>query len=204
MELLAAAALAEGLHVYVGAPGTGKTTAMLQDVVTLHQRTGKAGLVVYSGEDPREHPEASVSRLLRVLDERATLEGALFSAFAARSLVLYRPRTADDVLGVIRTARSPGRILLGIDDVGVWTHSAKLRQELGDLAATWRHARTSVFLTLQHVGSDLSQRIRSCAPVVRVFRVPASTTLEWAVDAHGLDPERLAALPRGAFELCQY
>ena len=199
-----AAPVAEGLHVYLGAPGAGKTTRMLADVIELHERTRSGGIVVYCGEDPREHATSAVSRSLLQLVPRPTLRAALFSAYSASELVLYRPVDARCVLALIAAARRPGRTLLAVDDVGVWTHSAKVRQELGDLAATWRHARTSLFLSLQHVGTDLSQRIRSCAPLVRIFRVPPSTTREWASEEHGLDPAALGRLPVGECVLRQY
>ena len=179
-----------GFHAYVGAPGVGKTFRALLDL-RAYTRAARVGAIVVDS--------ASVAGL-RDIAEAASVRDAIERAFGRGELVRIVPKDVDDFDAIMRAARSPGGIALFVDELSFWSRS----RELERLCRTWRHARCSIYVTLQHIGADLAQTLLSCNPRMRVFRVSAPRSIEFLMRWHGMDPAMIREFGVGVFDERQF
>ena len=179
-----------GFHAYVGAPGYGKTFRALLDFRAYVAASRVGGIVVDS---------ASVEGL-RSIPQAVDLRDAIERVFARGEVIRVVPRDVDEFDSLMRVARNPGGIALFVDELSFWSRS----KELERLCRTWRHARCSIYVTLQHIGADLAQTLLSCNPRMRVFRVSAPRSIEFLMRWHGMSPDEIRDFGVGFFDERQF
>jgi hypothetical protein len=173
--------------VYLGGPGYGKTWLAKAELLELRAQRPCGAVVIDS---------AGVA-LLEDIPEALTLRETLEAAFGRGELVRWTPRSVDEFDRFLLAARKPGGILILVDELSFWRWS----KQLDPLCRTWRHARTSLFLTCQHVGADLAQGMLACNPKIRIFNVSAPRSLEWLERWHQLDTGAIRAQGVGEYIL---
>ena len=158
-----------GVHAYIGTTGTGKTYLAIQEAFPLARSLGVGVLVIDTrgAENWRDMP---------VVENR----GAIATVFRARAIAHVIPKSMEDFEELIRAADQYGNAVLIIDECATFATSPALAL----LVRVWRHRRVSIFLTTQKVGRDVEQSVLACDPVIRLFRVTNSATLEWAFKYH--------------------
>lgn len=174
-----------GILGYVGTTGVGKTYLAKEHLLKLH----KSGVpcVVIDGATV-----ANFDDIPHVQDAREVAE-ALWGSREAK-LIAWTPKTVDEfdsLMRAIQAARGERGIAILIDEITFWKKSA----ELPFLFRTWRHSKTTILVTSQHVSADLGQVLFGCNPRIFIFRTTAPRSLEWFLRWHGLDPDKIRALP---------
>jgi hypothetical protein len=182
------ATLQEGIHVYIGAPGSGKTHKAIRDAYSLAKREGLGVLVIDSrgAKNLVEIPETKPPELYRKL--------------WAGEMVRRIPYDQEEFDSIIAEVDARGHCAVLIDEVSEWATNRSMKR----LLRVWRHRKVSVFLTSQMIGRDIEQAVQACNPVLYLFRCTAPTTLEWVEKWHRLPQESLRALPVGAFYPVQF
>ena len=174
------------MHVYVGAPGSGKT--FLADIHgrTLAGARGVGGLCIDStGSSGLEHWKRAES-----------VSDAVDAVWDRNELVRYTPGDVDELQQLLGAARNPGRCVFLLDEVALWP--ARLK-ELDHLCRTWRHTDTDVLVTAQHLSGDIAQGLRACSPRLYAFRQAPSTTLDLLSKEWKLPEDQLQTLGQGDF-----
>lgn len=182
----------EGLHVYIGTTGTGKTHKAIRDAAALAASRSIEGVPPHSSgllvvdsrgaNNLRDIPEHDAKRAIRIV-------------YGQRGIARVVPKDRADFDSLIIEADKRGGAVILIDEISAWATSVPFI----NLCRVWRHRRTSLFLTTQKVGRDIEQGVLACDPVLYVFRCTSPATLEWLERWHRLPPERFKALGVGEF-----
>jgi hypothetical protein len=171
-----------GVTLYVGAPGTGKTHAALEDLRT------------WEGE--RWVMDLGGSKLLESIPKGPTGAGAGLAGRFVREQ-RWTPETPDELDARLRLAYRRGNLALLVDDV-----AALPSKEVGRLCRLWRPRNIRLLLTTQHVSADVGQVVLACDPTIFAFRTTSPASLDWLWQWHRVTPDELAGLKCGeALEL---
>lgn len=170
-----------GILGYVGTTGSGKT-----HLAFLHlQRLHKSGVhcVVIEGVmvDNFEH--------LPMLKNAREVLISLYSK-EQKEIPAWVPRDEmelDAFLNAVMEAKPEQGIAILIDEVSFWKKS----KNLPFLFRTWRHSKSTILVTSQHVSADLGQVLFGCNPKLYIFRTTAPRSLKWLEDWHGLEPNQI-------------
>lgn len=176
----------DGLHVYIGTTGTGKTHKAIRDAITLARQRGVGVLVIDSrgAENLKDIPEYRVDMDLA----HAVWQGKVCRVVPADKEEFNRLMMAVDKVG---------QCVVLIDECATWATDKTFLA----LCRVWRHRKVSLFLTTQKVGFDLQQSVLACDPVLWIFRTTAPTTIDWLERWHGIDPNVLRNMGVGEFLL---
>jgi RecA/RadA recombinase len=177
-----------GLAVYVGSPGSGKTTLAEQHARQLAAARGVGAFCI----------DSTGSAGLERWEEFEDLGGALKAVWKENRLARYSPRDEDELRGILRAARDPGRLVVLLDELALWPPRMR---ELDALCRVWRHVDTDVLLTAQHLSGDIAQGLRACSPRVFAFHTAPSTTLDVLEKGFRLPGQQLQTLGRGEYLL---
>lgn len=175
---------------YIGIPGAGKTTLAAHHLAQLTRTTRRPAIVIDSG---------GVAQLAHV-PRAASVREVVSSAWRDREHCAFTPKTAEEVDAIARAVMAGKDVNLLVDEAGFWIGANKGRDSaLVRLLRAWRHARSSVLLTTQHLTGDVSQAALSCAPVLFVFRCTSPTVLDRLEREYALSRQRVASLDRGKY-----
>lgn len=170
----------EGLSVYIGTTGTGKTHKALRDALSL-AAVKRQGLLIIDSRGAENLATLELSKINSNWRERLYHEGRI---------IRIVPETESDFEVAIKTVEKNGNCILFIDEVSTWASNPNLQ----NLCRVWRHRKVSIFLTTQKIGMDIQQGILACDPVLFVFRTTAPTSLEWLEKWHRIPADTLRNL----------
>jgi len=120
-------------------------------------------------------------------------------AWVDRRPVLFSPESSAEVDTIAEAAlAAPGTVLL-VDEAHYWLNANSRSSGLLRIMRACRHARASLHLTTQYLGSDIPQAAFASASDLFVFRTTAPRSLELLRASWGVDPGKAASLPRGAY-----
>lgn len=173
---------------YVGAPGSGKTTAALGHALGAARARG-CGLLILDAIGAANFaalPESRPEDLPRILWGEAD----------GRPIARAAPRDARELGRFLAVILAGGRVELLVDEAAVWFGMGGQRPLLA-LLRGYRHAGIGVRLTTQHLSGDVPQVALALAPTLRVFRSTAPRTLDLLEKEWALNRARIVALGRG-------
>jgi hypothetical protein len=177
------------ISIYIGCPGSGKTTRALADARARARARGVPLAVI----DPARTPTLeSVRHYARLEDWIRALwaPGARAPVEAAHAL------EEEDAPRFFRACAAAGRLVLLIDESRWYASAHAMPQELRRLIRAHRAFELDLLVTTQHY-ADLAQEVWACADRLIVFRTMAPRALERLRAEYGLDPEVLRHLGRG-------
>lgn len=177
-------ALPEGIHVYLGTTGVGKTFKALAEALETSRVTGLSLIVVDSGG----------AMNFEQLPHSKSLVDVVRSAWGTPgSLTVWTPPDDEGKAfdGLMKACQDAGHVILLVDEISFWAHSTRFRT----LCRVWRHSHVTLLVTCQNVGTDLAQGLLACNPTLYLFRTTAPRSLEWVLRWHGIDPDEVRALP---------
>lgn len=178
----------EGVSVYIGTTGAGKTYRALADLRELHAKGDRGAIVV----------DSAGTKTLRELPQALTLEDAIRRAWGpSKELVRWTPlddptRKIDserDFERLMNAARHGGNVRILVDELSFWARCPSMLR----LGRIWRASNVTLLFTAQHVGADVGQSLLACNPRLYIFRVTAPRSLEFAEKYLGLDPNTVRA-----------
>jgi hypothetical protein len=175
----------KGILGYVGTTGVGKTYLARQHLEQLRNK-GVPGVVIDAAtvENFEDLPHAK--------DAREVLQ-SLFGSKDA-TIIAWTPRTVEEFdafLNAVMEAKSERGVAMLIDEITFWKKS----KNLPFYFRTWRHSRSTILVTSQHVSADLGQVLFGCNPHIYIFRTTAPRSLEWYFKWHGLDTDKIREMP---------
>lgn len=176
----------------VGVPQSGKTTLALSLGWQLCERWRVPMLVLDSAE----------VRQLAGVEEASSTQDAIARVWGRpRSSVRFVPTDREEVDRLCVAANRGRDFVLIVDEAHYWISSSSSRTSnlLLRLMRATQHARVRIFLTTHHLSGDVPQAALSCSPELYLFRCVSPAVLEFLERQYGLQPSRLASLPRGAF-----
>jgi len=175
----------DGIHVYLGTTGIGKTYKALEDLRGLH-RKGWRCVVIDS---------ARVENFSK-LERCETLEAVVRRTWGGGKpcFVAWTPEDTDEFDAFMQAALETGDVAILVDEVSFWSGKNGTRI-LPKLCRVWRHSRVRLLITCQHVGSDLTQTLLACNPRIFIFRCTAPRSLEWVEKWHGIPLAEARAIP---------
>ena len=188
----AAPVIAEGIHVYVGTTGTGKTFKALHDLEALHDSTADRGALIV---------DSVGSPTLREIEQVPDLRTGIERVWGEGDIVRWIPSDEGendaqaDFRRLMKALLAGGNVRVLIDEISFWARNPEMLK----LARVWRNANTTLLLTGQHLSADFGQSILSCNPTVYVFRLSAPAGIEFAVRWLRISEEENAALGMGEF-----
>lgn len=189
-----------GLHLFVGAPQNGKSSAALWEARAASRELDWPLLVIDSIYDMGELPG-------RIEDDGPP--GAAESRIVIRvgkgrrasPLTVWSPPTPQRLewlLGAL-AATKRGVVLL-VDEWACWVTSRQIKvPKLLDVCRGWAHYRMRVFMTTQAASGDVPRAVRDCRPRWSIFNV-TDEGAEYLSDLLRLKDEvrdGLVALPPG-------
>lgn len=182
----------EGLHVYIGTTGTGKTHKAIRDALALSQELKRGLLVIDSrgAENLKEIPSFGV--FPGSLQKNLPLFDHVYSQGKVARVV---PNNQEEFDLLMKAADRIGNFVIMIDEISSWAANTTFQ----DLCRVWRHRKISFFLTTQKVGRDVQQTVLACDPTIWAFRVTNPTSLEWFEKYAHVAPETLKGLQVGQF-----
>ncbi len=178
-----------GILGYVGTTGVGKTYLARQHLDELH-KMGIPCLVIDSAtvQNFADLPHVKNAR------EVVTKLYSEYDEGSPAPMIAWTPRTIEEfdaLLNAIMEAKADGGVAILIDEITFWKKSLNLPF----LCRTWRHSRTTILVTSQHVSADLGQVLFGCNPRIFIFRTTAPRSLEWLFKWHGLDVDAIREMP---------
>jgi hypothetical protein len=180
--------LVHGVHAFIGATQTGKTT----EAVAVAQLIARARRRPLLAIDPAH------TRALAHLTPVENYEQAVHRLYSAGLCCRWSPdRDVEEAEPFFRFARRPGGLVVLVDECSWFAQSRPLLQ----LCRTWAHSGTTVVLTGQDLMNDLGSKLRSCGILLRVFRMPYGPGLAWLARYYRVNAESIHTQPVGAYQV---
>ena len=174
-----------GVTLFVGCPGSGKTT-LARDCAFLDcEKNGRPIVVV----DPSRVDQ------LKCFPHATGLEATVREAWGVGSHVAYTPQGEDEFDGLMAAARAGKDVILLLDELRFFASAHYLSRELTLACRMWKHSNLSVYGTTQHVG-DLHAELLAVVTNLVVFRVTSPRGLERLQREYGLAPDVVSQLPQ--------
>lgn len=180
----------EGIVIYLGTTGTGKTYSAIQQITALHESTADRGCIVV---------DSAASPTLAHIPRVPSLEVAVKEAWGGRRMVRWIPsdegeQDSDaDFTRLMKAAREGGNIRLLIDEASFWYRNPQLLK----LVRVWRASNVTLYFTGQTIGQDFGQGVLGCNPKFYVYRVTAPRTIEFCEQFLHFDRSDLQVLQLG-------
>lgn len=171
--------------LYVGVPGSGKTTRALKEAGEFSRALGWPILCVDS--------QGTISALPLAASVRDALEACYGRGEHVR--IVPGKEGHGEVEKIAAAARACGRVVLLVDEVAYWASSRGTPPELETLLRAWRHASVVILMTTQYPG-DVSPVVCTCAGRVVAFRCDALAALARLRDQWAMEPEKIRALEK--------
>lgn len=176
-----------GCSLYVGVPGTGKTTLAIANARAEAKSTGR-GLIAIDSEGTI--PESFGIRLVeRPVD-------AVRSAWGTRGEVRVIPVDDSDVEAICRAALKGKNVVILIDEIGLWASSASTPVSLKRLIRVQRHVGVSLHMTTQYP-ADVAPIVRQCASRLFAFRSTQDRAVKLLEADFQIDGDRVRRLKVG-------
>lgn len=175
--------ISDGLHVYIGTTGTGKTHKAIRDAIEL-AGVKRQGVLVIDSRGADNLTEIKEYRYGRELLEDCWNYGKICRVV---------PRNDEDFEQIISQVDKTGNIIILIDECAPWASNRTFQ----NLCRVWRHRKISMFLTTQKVGRDIEQTVLACDPRLYIFRLTNPRSIEWVERWHRLTEQQVRALKVG-------
>lgn len=175
----------DGIHVYIGTTGTGKTHLAIRHAIEL-ARSKSLGVLVIDSRGAQNLKEIPLYR------EGKDLYSDLFNY---GKIVRVVPENADEFDRIMKTLDRVGNAVVLIDEVSEWATNLTFNK----LCRVWRHRTISFFITTQKIGRDVEQTVLACDPNIYIFRLTNPRSLEWVERWHRLSEAQIKALQVGQY-----
>jgi DNA helicase HerA-like ATPase len=180
----------DGLHVYIGTTGSGKTHKAIRDAIEL-AGTKRLGVLVIDSRGANNLREIQELRPGKELWEQVWNYGSI------RRVV---PRDETEFDEIIRRVDQTGQLILVIDECAPWANNKTFH----NLCRVWRHRNVTLFITTQKIGRDIEQTILACDPTMYVFRLTNPRSLEWVERWHRIPENELRQLEVGQYFMVSF
>lgn len=180
----------EGIVIYLGTTGTGKTFKALADLKALHASTGDRGALIV---------DSAATPTVREVRPVATLEEAIQAVWGRGEFVRWIPSdengqdSVEDFTRLMRAIRSGGNVRVLIDEISFWVRNPEMLK----LCRVWRASNATLLFTGQTVGQDFGQGVLGCNPTFHVYKLTAPRSIEFVEKWLQVDPAEIRALELG-------
>lgn len=175
------------VSLYLGIPGSGKTTLARTRAAEDIRRTGLPCLIL----------DSEGANNLSDIPAAPDVRTVLYTLYGHGRNIRYIPKDEDDVERLAAGVRAGRGVVFLVDEFGYWASCRKILPSITRILRGHRHSSIYLHATTQYL-SDLAPLALQCYDELYVFRNQSARGLERLRDEYSLDEALVQNLPPGA------